>query len=284
LPDDLKEVRLVSRAWAKAAEPSLPTLFQTVFLHLNLESFEKLQQISRNDKLRKLVKTVVYNGRTLAAREGFGDWLRWSAGAGLGMLPEARDKFISQISGDELERCYVNFHRRLHGQEYILRHNHEKEMLVDSLKRLPHLSGIEYVNPGPADTGLSFTIPPLDSLCERAREILGEPDSHHGYRESDEHFWTLMQSACVSDDSHRLRTIRGSHLDLKHWNAAAAGLLDNCTKVLLTLQHLSLEFDFVTYDDWETTTLARIIACAPSLESLRISFDTLSWDNPRARI
>jgi hypothetical protein len=134
LPDDLKEVRLVSRAWAKAAEPSLPTLFQTVFLHLNLESFEKLQQISRNDKLRKLVKTVVYNGRTLAAREGFGDWLRWSAGAGLGMLPEARDKFISQISGDELERCYVNFHRRLHGQEYILRHNHEKEMLVDSLK------------------------------------------------------------------------------------------------------------------------------------------------------
>jgi hypothetical protein len=71
----LKEVRLVSRGWTTAAEPSLPLLFETVFLHLDLESFDKLRQISFDHRLKKLVKTIVYNGSTLKLRENYEDWL-----------------------------------------------------------------------------------------------------------------------------------------------------------------------------------------------------------------
>jgi hypothetical protein len=74
--EHLKEVRLVSRGWATAAEPSLPLLFETVFLHLDLESFDKLRQISFDDRLRKLVKAIVYNGSTLKLRENYEDWLK----------------------------------------------------------------------------------------------------------------------------------------------------------------------------------------------------------------
>ena len=82
---DLKTVRLASRLWAKAA---LPTLLQTVFLRINLESFGRLQEISRDATLRKHVRKVVYDGRTLSnplADAGFHDWLSCYAGAGLGL-------------------------------------------------------------------------------------------------------------------------------------------------------------------------------------------------------
>lgn len=74
--EHLKEVRLIFHRWATAAEPSQPLLFETVFLHVDLESFDKLRQISFDDRLRKLVKTIVYNGSTLKLRENYGDWLK----------------------------------------------------------------------------------------------------------------------------------------------------------------------------------------------------------------
>jgi hypothetical protein len=279
---DLKSARLVSRSWA---ESLLPPLLETVFLRTDLLSFENLQEISRDTKLPRHVTKVVYDGRTLdgrAAGRGFQHWLRFTAGTGLGLVPEARDQLSSQLDDQELERCYVNFHRRLFGQEYVLRRNNAKEMLVAALQKLPNLTAVEYVVPSVLDTGLSCTAPPLQSLSTRAREILAAPESYPGYRESEGRFWTLVQSACVAGHARRLRTVRGSHLDLKRWNAAAAASLGDCIDAWPTLQHLSLEFVRDQHGARDASTVSGIIASAPSLRSLRISFGTFSSDEPHA--
>lgn len=269
---DLKSARLVSRSWAESA---LPTLLDTVYLRADLKSFENLQEISQDTKLCRHVKKVVYDGRTLdrrAAGLGFLNWLRHTAGTGLGLVAEARHQLTSQLDDTELESCYINFHSRVSGQDYVLRRNNAKRMLVAALQQLPYLSAVEYVVPN--DTVLSCTAPLVQSLSTRAREILAEPLSYAGYHESEGRFWTLVQSACVAGHARRLRTVRGSHLSLKRWNAAA--LLGDCIDVWAALQHLSLEFTHDQRVAEDMTTLGSIIASAPSLRSLRISFDTLS--------
>jgi hypothetical protein len=281
---DLKNVRLVSRSWAAAAQP---VLFQTVFLRINLQSFERLHEIARHSTLRKHVTKISYDGRTLdgrAARQGFQDWLRCSAGAGLGLVSEARYELLSRVDAQELETCYINYLEYLFGQEYIQRRNNAKEMLIQALPKLPGLAALQYIVPHRRDIGVSSTAPPLNALSPQARAILAQPEDYHGYCESDGHFWTLLQSACLSGHAQQLRMVEGSHLDLKRWSTAAAASLNDCSEALPALRHLSLEFDLALHHDGDAITLARIIERATRLESLRLSFEEFSWDDPRAVI
>ncbi|KAF4637120.1 hypothetical protein G7Y89_g979 [Cudoniella acicularis] len=120
-------------------------LFQTVFLRINLQSFKRLHEIARHSILREYVTKISYDRRTLdghAARQGFQDWLRCSAGAGLGLVYEAQRELISQIDGQELETYYINYLEYLFGQEYIQRRNNAKEMLVQALPKLPGLTAL----------------------------------------------------------------------------------------------------------------------------------------------
>ncbi|KAK9321775.1 hypothetical protein V1517DRAFT_159991 [Lipomyces orientalis] len=279
---DLKNVTLVCRCWANAARP---ILFRTVFLRISLQSFERLQEIARHNTLRKYVRKISYDGRTLdgrAAREGFQVWLTCRAGTGLGLDWKATRELVSRVDVKELERCYSNYLCYLFGQEYILRRSNEKEMLVNALQKLPGLEAIQYVVP--RDMRPSRIAPPLDSLSPSAREILAEPQDYPGYRESEGHFWTLLQSACLSGHAQQLRTVQGSRLDLERWNAAAAESLSDCYEALPNLEQLSLEFDFAQRSDGDAAMLARIIARVLGLESLRLSFDEFSWDHPHAVI
>lgn len=281
---DLKNLGLVSHLWAAAARP---LLFQTVFLRINVQSFERLHEIARHNTLRQYVRKISYDGRTLdgrAARQGFQDWLRCSAGAGLGLVYEAQRELLSRIDGQELETCYINYLEYLFGQEYIQRRNNAKEMLVQALPKLPGLAALQYVVPHRRDIGMSSTAPPLNALSPQARAILAQPEDYHGYRESDGHFWTLLQSACLSGHAQQLRAVQGSHLDLKRWSAAAAAPLSDCYEALPALRHLSLEFDLAQHSDGDSTTLARVILGATCLESLRLSFEEFSWDDPCAVI
>jgi hypothetical protein len=277
---DLKNVRRLSRQWAVAAQSAL---FGTLFLRIDLESFEKLQDISRDSKLSRCVRKISYDGRTLgadAARRGYEAWVRCSAGWGLGLVWEAREELVKQVSDRELETCYINYLETVFNQEWVLRRNNEKETLADALEKLPMLSAIEYVVP--RQPSGSCNAPPLDSLNPRVRRILAQPEDTYGYEQSDGHFWALLQAACQT--GRPLTSVQGSHLNLKCWNAAAAKSLPDCRDVLPTLQHLSLEFELEQHSKEDATTLATIMAQAPSLQSLRLSFDELSWDDPLAVI
>ncbi|KAH8595330.1 hypothetical protein B0O99DRAFT_511971 [Bisporella sp. PMI_857] len=280
---DLRSVRLLSHTWNNAAQR---ILFETVFLRINLQSFERLQDISRHEKLRKYVRIISYDGRTFgssAARQGFQDWLRCSAGTGLGLAWEAKDEFLAQFSIQQLEKYYFNYCHYLFAQDHILRRGNEKQMLIDALQKLPGLSGVQYTVISGAETGISRKVPELSSLSTLAQAILAEPEDYHRYLESEGRFWNLLQSAYLSGHAQQLKSIRGSHLDLERWNAAAKSFRD-CYRALPALHYLSLEFGFSQHGDGETIQLADMIAHASSLTSLRLSFDNFSWDDPSAII
>lgn len=281
---DLRRLRLLPGPWAKAATAAL---FETVFLRIDTESFDRLWEISRHATLGRHVRKISYDGRTLcgrAAREGFQEWLRCSAGGGLGLDWKARDELISRIEEQELERYHINYLESLFRQEYIQQPHHEKDLLITALKQLPNLSGVEYVVPSGFEQPSSSTVPPLETLSPRARHILAAPEDSYGYLASEAHFWALWQTACLSGHAHRLRTLRGSNLDLRRWNTAAGKSLKDCDKALPGLEHISLEFDLAQHGYGDTTTLAGIIAGASSLKALRVSFDSFSYDDPSAVI
>jgi hypothetical protein len=189
---DLKSVRLVSHIWDEAAQQ---LLFETVILKVNLRSFEKLQDISKHRKFSKHVKAISYDGRTLSiepARMGIMDWLRLCAGSNLGFFGSVQDSFMEQFSMQQLQDYYFNYCQYLFGQEHILRRGNEQKLLVDALRLLPRLERVEYAAPQSFDGEFIRVAPRLTSLSRLAQEILTEPDSVNGHRESEGHFWTFI--------------------------------------------------------------------------------------------
>ncbi|KID83164.1 F-box domain, Skp2-like protein [Metarhizium guizhouense ARSEF 977] len=281
---DLKNLRLVSRVWDEAP---LPALLRTVFLRVNLQSFENLQDIAESKKLGNHVRFISYDGRTLGvdtARYGFEHWMEHSACRDFGMLGRTKIEFLEQFTLEQLEEYYQNYQQYLFEQQHMLRRGYEKNMLLDALKKLPKLLGVEYVVPKLREmTKYDEPAPPLKSFSAVAQKILAEPESYHGYRESEGHFWTLLQSTCLSGHAKQLERVRASNIDLKRWNDMAASFID-CYESLISLQHLSLEFAFAQHSDDEVAHLARMIGNATSMTSVRLSFDSFSFDEPLAVI
>ncbi|KJK73732.1 hypothetical protein H634G_11001 [Metarhizium anisopliae BRIP 53293] len=236
---DLKNVRLVSQAWDEAP---LPALLRTVFLRVNLQSFENLQDIANSKKLGSHVRFISYDGRTLGvdtARCGFEHWMDHSACRGFGLLGKTKSWFLEQFSLEQFEEYYQNYQQYLFEQQLMLRRDYEKQMLQDALKKLPMLWGVDYVVPKMRDLArYDKPPPPLRSFSAVAQNILAEPESYHGYRESEGHFWTLLQSACLSGHAEQLTHVRASNVDLKRWNHTAASFID-CYESLSSLQHLT---------------------------------------------
>jgi hypothetical protein len=167
-----------------------------VHLRLLLGSHVILQHLLFSVELQS-AKELKSNRRILGARptrEGFDMWLRYSAGTGLGLYGEARDRFLKQFRRQDLEKDYFKYCYYLFGQEHIHRRGNEKEMLLDALKKLPGLMRVQY---SVVKVTGQDTVPLMSFLSPTAQEMLTQPDSFHGYRESNGHFWTLLQSACL---------------------------------------------------------------------------------------
>ncbi|KID81470.1 F-box domain, Skp2-like protein [Metarhizium guizhouense ARSEF 977] len=277
---DLKNLRLLSRAWD---ETPLPALLRTVYLRVHLQSFENLQDISRSEKLQKYVRYISYDGRTLGTypfRQDVEEWMEHCACRGLGMFNTTKVKFLEQFTPTQLEKYYQSYQQYLFMQEHMLRRDYEKIMLRDALQNLPTLLGVEYVVPTFQDELEYEKARSLTSLSAVAQKILAEPESYHRSRESEGHFWTLLESACLSGHAHKLTNIRGSNIDLNRWNDTAASFT-TFYENLPSLQDLSLEFQFAGHFDGETEHFATLIACASSLRFLRLSFDCFFGDETR---
>ena len=63
---------------------------------------------------------------------------------GLSLDYVASKQLLSQFNVEQLQACYVNHCCVLSNRPHICRCNVKKDMLVDSLKRLPGLKSIEY--------------------------------------------------------------------------------------------------------------------------------------------
>lgn len=269
----LKALRLVSRAFDG---PSLSTLFRTIYLKVHLGSFEKLQAISRSEKLSKHVRYIIYDGRVLDTSRvspDFAHWMDHNACSGLFYLVDT-DFLLQQFTQEELHDFYQNYHQFLSDQQHVLKGDNETRMLRDALQNLPRLLGVECIMPdlygGNPEPRPKVT---WNSLSAVAQKILVEPDNFQGELESARHFWALLQSACLAGHAERLTHIRGECMDLNGWHDAAASSLANYHGSFSSLQHLSLDFTpHKQSSGGEATHIAAIIARAPSLRSLLLSF------------
>lgn len=111
------------------------------------------------------------------------------------------------------------------------------------------------------------------SLSAVTQMIMGDPESFDAELESARHFWALLQSACLAGHAERLTHVRGECMYLNGWHDAAASSLANYHGSFSSLQELSLHFTPQKQSSGgEATHIAAIIARAPSLRSLLLSF------------
>lgn len=112
-----------------------------------------------------------------------------------------------------------------------------------------------------------------NSLSAVTQMIMGDPESFDAELESARHFWALLQSACLAGHAERLTHVRGECMYLNGWHDAAASSLANYHGSFSSLQELSLHFTPQKQSSGgEATHIAAIIARAPSLRSLLLSF------------
>lgn len=146
-----------------------------------------------------------------------------------------------------------------------------KWQLVEALQHFPAIHNMRYGNESPSGRDFGRAVPSWDSLSPVARKILAEPESHPRYMRSEEQFWALLEALCETGHSVHLGGVHGKQLDLKRWNETAPAL--ECHKQLPALHDLSLEFAFAQHGQDEITQLSDMITHAPSLRTLRLSFD-----------
>jgi hypothetical protein len=172
---DLKQARLVSRAWNPAAESSL---FRNIFLQINIPSFERLQDIPENDHLRKHVKIIHYDVQRISSLPyTFSEWREFEAAHGLNMSPPTRRNFLSQFSEDQLEEYYFAYCSLLSGQEHISKRGLQKTLLTKAIKSFPGSLGAEFVA-GPEEVNYcpyGKNEPELSSLDLIRRSVLVRP-------------------------------------------------------------------------------------------------------------
>lgn len=141
---DLKRIRFISRGFNATSER---LLFNTIIIKVNIPSFDKLAAIANCRRIRKLSRTVRFDGRELypSPHQGFEGWLIHNCAQGLGLFQAAeREDYILRQAKERLEQCYVNYYDYLSGQKRVLDGNNELICLINAFEQLPHLSNIEY--------------------------------------------------------------------------------------------------------------------------------------------
>ncbi|KAK9435754.1 F-box domain, cyclin-like protein [Metarhizium brunneum] len=265
--------------------PSLSTLFRTVYLKVHLGSFEKLQDISRSEKLSKHVRYISYDGRILDASRVSPDsdhWMARNACSGMPYDQLDKDFLLRRFNQEGLHDFYQNYHQFLSGQHHMLKGDNENRMLRDALQNLPQLLGVECMMPDLYYPRHPYEPPPKaiwNSLSAVTQMILAGPGGYNGELESARHFWALLQSACLAGHAERLTHLHGEYMDLNGWHDAAASSLANYHGSFSSLQRLSLNFrPYKRILGGEATHIVAIIARAPSLRSLLLSFEFYNGD------
>lgn len=266
---DLRNLRLVSKAWNSAAQP---VLFGTVFLKINLLSFARASKISQHEIFRKYVRILIYNVVLLPQSFGisFKSWLKRCAGYGFHGGRAERKKLLAERSKRQLKKHFNNYNKSIRGQDHIL--NNEQSILLEIFRQLPGLSTLEHTCEVSSNVmTLGQKGPLFNSIkCPTARLILAAPDGL-GESRYGRQFLNLLQVASLAPEV-VLKRIRGSQLEQWHEFMLAPNLLGGKDIVLPTLQSLTLDFHRCSFGDTHTMQLAKVLIQASSLTNLKVSF------------
>jgi hypothetical protein len=145
-------------------------------------------------------------------------------------------------------------------------------MLHKALQNLPSYSGLHYTMSTQL-FGAFYKTPSLSSLSPVERQRLGRD------------IISIASLMITSGPCCNQHTCQASGPNLKVWSATAVESLSDCNVAMSALQHPSLSFDMVvSHSKVDATTLAHIISCTTTLQSLRLSFDQFSRVNPQGAV
>lgn len=266
----LKRVRLVCKALNFSAERAL---FRLVWLRPNIDSFRKLDLISRHPILRSHVTTIYHSGQVVYDYPDFDQWNE-RLGGGIKLCWDSRDSLRGQFTLEDLKYHYLKYRHHIEGQTYINTGDNAKLWLAKAFEKMWRIDTIEYATRD-VERQVQAGEPILwSSLSAIGRETLSEP-CHISATEDDRarQFIALLQAAFQSCKN--LTTIKGFHLDWEIFEEPDRGqiLLDAVRHV----QHLILTVsNYPIYDlEGRRKTLARVIANAPDLKTLELYFGCL---------
>jgi hypothetical protein len=293
---DLRNVRLLNPAFNGAARR---ILFHTLYLTVNLSSFEKLQKIARHETLRYLVEVIDYDGVELARFRipRFKKWLDEHATYGMGIPRDKRAQFLARFTQEQLHTYHDNFCRFLGGQERLLEAGNVLTWLTEALRGLPRLSVLNLIEMPTMEPISDPELQPLEAWAPLARQILAEPVEFDAEdKPRNQHFGELLLAAVcctfynkhfkslrtvnkwlISRSSqskleypHRVREIHGRALDPETFHV----LFDIIPQLALEdLEGLSLEFFFLSSDSpSNNAAIVQLLQHTSELQSLRISF------------
>lgn len=270
----LKRVRLVCKALNYSAEQAL---FRLVWLRPNIDSFHRLDLISRHPVLRSHVTTIHHSGEVIYDYPDFDKWNE-RLGGEMDLSWDSRDSLREQFTMEDLKYHYLKYRHHMEGQTYLSTGRNAELWLAKAFEKMKRIDTIEYAT---RDVGRQVRTGepiPWSSLSAIGRETLSEP-CHMGATEDDQarQFIALLQAAFRSCKN--LTTIKGFHLDWEIFEEPDRGeiMLDAVRHV----QHLILTVsNYPIYDlEGHRKMLARVIANAPDLKTLELFFGCLPTES-----
>lgn len=263
---DLKTIRLVCKALDFSAQR---TLFRLVWLRANIDSFHKLDLISRHPSLRHHVTTIHHSGEMLYDYPNFDQWNE-RLGGEINLSAESRDSLRAQYTLEDLHYHYFKFRNHIDGQTYIKNNSYAELQLVKALEQLPQIDTIEYAS---KEVEPEWEIPDRSlpfSLSAIGQETLSEPSSIGGRPYHAKQFITLLRAA--SQSCPKLITIKGVHLK---WEILdKADQMQTMLSAVTHIQHLILTISNYPKPDkqYRRRKLAKVIGNAPGLITLELYF------------
>lgn len=140
--DDLKNFALSCKKFLPSA---YRLLFRTVFLKINLDSFDHLRCISEDEIISKYVKELEYDSRIIPTHATtFEGWMMDCAGHGVCLCDDDRKRLLALVPTSELQKFYRAHCQYVYGQNYLRNGSNIKHLLRSALSKLPHISSLSY--------------------------------------------------------------------------------------------------------------------------------------------
>lgn len=185
---------------------------------------------------------------------------------------------MKKFTSSQLDHHYQRYCERIHSEKLFMKYNLEENYLVNAFQGLLTLNEINFgtersKSPHYLDNKIQVY---WDSFSTTGRQTLVEPSDHRGYDCAVQRFTAL--NLALSKVGKRPEIFRAYRMpqDALRQSADMIGTMSNC-------RQFSIKMDFSNHGIPEQTIiLPLLIAGAPYLQTLELSFDDILWNDPSA--
>lgn len=228
------------------SDASIRLLFGQVYLKPNMDSFMKIQLIAAHPDYRTLVKALTYCIKILS----------------------------HDVEGSPSREQLRDYYERIHNEKLLMKWGLEKIYLVNALQGLSNINQIAFCIDNPSSRCSSASTFPMSGID---RPTLLEPQDYTGCDCHAYHFRALVHALSMGKSLEPFRCF-GLPSEASPDPDAIIQTMSGCHNFLL---HLDYPDDDIGS---RAVIVSQMIAGAPYLRTLNISFEYLSHNAPEANI